>query len=262
MRHPARRPASRPKPPPGPTLPGRLLAIDIGSRLFGWATADLDATGKILARASGCVDLESLGGPGRWQRVDLFARWLTLQLDRGASWVAVEEPQTGRDNLGTRHLLHGLFVFGQVISWRRFGQPARSISRMDVFEATVGWRMRQHERQPLGRKGRPLMRCPSKREILAAINARHGWQLESEDEADAVAMLDLVLAEIHGSGMTLAAKALPEPKPAPLLAGLEAPAMAIKAPEIKTREPLRRIVPGGLPLQGTRPVRGRRKPPP
>ena len=134
---------------------------------------------------------------------------------------------------------------------------------MDVFEATVGWRMRQHERQPLGRKGRPLMRCPSKREILAAINARHGWQLESEDEADAVAMLDLVLAEIHGSGMTLAAKALPDPRPAPLLDGLEPPKPSGSSGSSRSGPPnLRRIVPGGLPLQGTRPVRGRRKPPP
>lgn len=182
-------------------MPGRILGIDLGSKTVGWATADLDATGRVTGRSSGALDLEALAGPRRWARVDVFARWLTVQLNEGVTWFAVEEPFTQRDNVGTRHLMHGLFAFAQVIAWRRFGQDARAVSRMEVFEATMGWKLRPVDPDaPKPAKGRRKMRCPTKAEIRAAINARHGTAIESEDEADAVALLDLVLAELAGTG--------------------------------------------------------------
>jgi hypothetical protein len=240
-------------------LPGRLLCLDLGSINLGWAWAQVNLDGRVTERRSGCLQLAEME-PQRWARIDLFAKFVSMSIERGVTWIALEEPHTGKDNVGTRHMLHGLFAFGQVISWRKWKRPARSISRMDVFEATVGWRMKPAERQPLGRKGRAKMRCPTKQEILAAINARHGWQLRSEDEADAVAMLDMVLAEIAGSGMKLADRVPKAPRPAPLLEGLEQPVNAeiCSAPQTPART-IRRIVPGGLPLAVVRPVRGRRR---
>jgi hypothetical protein len=48
-------------------------------------------------------------------------------------------------------------------------------------------------------------RCPSKQEILAAVNKRHaaaqGRRITSEDEADAIAALDCVLSELAGTGI-------------------------------------------------------------
>jgi hypothetical protein len=187
-----RKARTKPAEAPGPDLPGRLLAIDLGSRLCGWATANVAADGAVLDRESGCLDLESLAGRHRWSRVDTFARWLTLKLNQGVTWLAIEEPHTGRDNVGTRHLMHGLYTLAQLISWRRFGRDARSVSRFDVFGATVGWKLRAVEGQET-KRGRKRMRCPTKGEMLAAVNARHGWALTSEDEADAVAMLDMLL---------------------------------------------------------------------
>lgn len=210
MKPKRRPPARKPAAAPGPVLPGRLLCIDLGSRLIGWATADLDGAGTVAGRDSGSVDLEALAGPRRWARVDVFARWLTVQLDRGVTWFAVEEPFTQRDNVGTRHLLHGLFAFAQVIAWRRFGQDARAISRIDVFRATVGWCLRPVDLdapKPAKGQGRRKMRAPTKAEIRDAVNARHGSAVVSEDEADAVAMLDLVLAELAGTGMSISSAA-------------------------------------------------------
>lgn len=263
-----RPPRGKPRTSPGPKLPGRLLAVDLGSRLIGWASADLDADGNVTRRTSGCVNLEDLGGPRRWARVDMFARWLTLQLDNGVTWLAVEEPHTGRDNVGTRHLMHGLFAFAQVISNRRLGHDARAVSRMDVFQATLGWCLRPVDPDaPKPARGRRKMRCPTKSEIRAAINARHGTSIASEDEADAVAMLDMLLAEIAGSGPIVVELPKLRPRQPDLLiqAMARENAIAVQRPMPPARAQLERELTklGGMPAalfaKGERPVRGRRR---
>lgn len=178
--------------------------------------ADLDASGRVLARDSGCLPLEDISVL-RWKRTDYFAKWLTWAIKHhGVTWLACEEPHTGKDNVGTRHALHGLYTFCDVISGRSFDVPVTPISRLDVFQATFGHRMKPltpseleaWERKKKRKTTRTIMRCPTKSEVVAAVNARHahepynrgGKVITSEDEADAVAALDMKLAELAGTG--------------------------------------------------------------
>jgi hypothetical protein len=193
MPRPAKRRANgRPALPDGPVLPGCILAIDIGSRRCGWAWAKLDADGKVTGRESGVLRLD----------------------DVRVTWLAVEEPHTQKDNVGTRHLMHGLYTLADVFSGRTWERPVHPISRIDVFKATVGWCMRPLDDAELAiwqqRNGtrkrtstRRPMRAPTKAEMMAAVNARHAgpdWRnITSEDEADAIAALDMVLAGIAGT---------------------------------------------------------------
>jgi Holliday junction resolvasome RuvABC endonuclease subunit len=205
-----RKPQGRPRKPPAMVLPGVMLVLDLGSLRCGWALARVDAQGKATERSSGVLYLEAVSNI-RWKRVLDFSRWVGRTCsEQGVTFLAVEEPHTKNDNVGTRHLLHGLYAFADVISGLRFKQPVTPINRTDVFKATVGWcrralddgEMRAWRLKPKNRlsRAKTVMRSPTKTEIKAAVNARHGSKIESEDEADAVAALDMLLAELAGTG--------------------------------------------------------------
>ena len=183
-----------------PSRPG-ILAIDIGTKL-GWDRITDPA--DLSTRRHGVLDFSELH-PDRWRRMDLYARWLTREVtEHPIGLVAIEEPFTASiDNVGTRHVLHGMFVFAQVICLR-LGIEVRAVSRFDVFRAVVGWCSTPAPERKT-KTGRPGRRSPSKTEIRKAINARHGLSIRSEDEADAMAIGDLILAERAGSGPVVAA---------------------------------------------------------
>lgn len=257
------------------TKPG-ILALDLGTRL-GWCR--VPDPGTPAHREHAALDLAELH-PDRWKRMDLFARWLTRELqDHPIGMLAVEEPFTAAtDNVGTKHVLHGQFVFAQVIGLR-LGVQVREISRFDVFRSVVGWCSKPAPERKT-KSGRPGRRAPSKREIRKAINARHGTDIADDNEADAVAIADLVLAEMAGTGhprnpepallldaSNEAAKLDTAPEP-PALAQLRAEQAAVPLESIKA--PARRQLERALasigvgtialpPGKRERPVRGRRK---
>lgn len=168
-------------------LPGTVMALDLGTLKCGWAVARLDSAGKVVARKSGVLLIEQ-HGPELWRRVHYFAQWLSWACKEwGVSFLVAEEPYPG-----AHQTQHGLYMLVDLASGRLFGRPVHGISRIAVFRSTVGW----------SRHGN---RCPSKAQVMAAINARHGAaqgrRITSEDEADAIGVLDTLLAELAGTGI-------------------------------------------------------------
>lgn len=191
--------------PPRPELPATILTFDLGTRKCGWALARLDAAGRVVQRKSGCILLEQ-HGPELWRRVHYFAQWLSWACKEwGITYLAAEEPYPG-----AHKTQHGLYLLVDLASGRLFGRSVHGISRIAVFRGTVGWCRRT------ARQGkRTVVTTPSKTEMMAAINARHGFaqgrRITSEDEADAVAALDLLLAELAGTGIRHAPVLTPPP---------------------------------------------------
>lgn len=168
----------------------------------GWATW---ATGG--ERASGVLDLKGISD--LWvKRADLYSRWLTAKLaEHKPDMIVIEQPFGGRANgQDSIAILHYLHRQTHVIGYR-LAIHVRDVSRGEVAKSVLGWALRPVDPDHKPRKGlRPKMRGATKREIMKAINARHGSRITSDDQADAVAGLDMVLAEMAGTGMPQAVK--------------------------------------------------------
>ena len=168
----------------------------------GWATW---ATGG--ERASGVLDLKGISD--LWvKRADLYSRWLTAKLaEHKPDMIVIEQPfggqVSGAESVAIMQYLHRQT---HVIGFR-LAIHVRDVTRAQVVKALLGWSSRPADPNHVPRKGiRPKMRGATKREVLLAVNARHGSRITSNDEADAVAGLDLLLAELAGTGMPQAVK--------------------------------------------------------
>lgn len=175
----------------------------------GWATW---ATGG--ERASGVLDLKGMSD--LWvKRADLYSRWLTAKLaEHKPDLIVIEQPFGGMAN-GSESVAIMQYLHRQthVIGYR-LAIHVRDVTRAQVVKALLGWSSRPADPNHVPRKGsgRPKMRGATKREVLDAINARHGSRIVSDDQADAVAGLDMVLAEMAGTGMPQAVK-IPDTAP-------------------------------------------------
>jgi Holliday junction resolvasome RuvABC endonuclease subunit len=212
--------------PERPQLPATILALDLGSLRTGWALARLDNAGRVVQRQSGVLLLEDVSAV-RWKRIDHFAKWLSaICKQHGVTYLACEEAFPG-----AHPVIHGLVQLVDLASGRLFGRPVYPVSRSAVYIATVGWNRRQGTKI-VGGKAVTTTRCPSKAEVRSAINARHaaaqGRRINSEDEADAIGVLDTLLAELAGTGMrALPVVAPPRVIKLPLLGGK--PAGSVRA---------------------------------
>jgi len=149
------------------------------------------------------LDLKSISD--LWvRRADLYCRWLARKIDElRPDLIVIEQPfggaANGAESIAIMHYLHRQT---HVIGYR-VCIHVRDVSRSSVVKSVLGWAMRPVDplHRPRKGSGRVKMRGPTKREVLQAINARHGSHIASDDEADAVAGLDMVLAEMAGSGL-------------------------------------------------------------
>ena len=189
-------------PHPCPPVPRSILSLDVSSVAVGW---DTWATGG--QRASGVLDLKGISD--LWvKRADLYSRWLTAKIAAlQPDLIVIEQPfggmANGSDSIAIMNYLHRQT---HVIGYR-LAIHVRDVTRAQVVKSLLGWSSRPADPHHVPRKGlRPKMRGATKREVLDAINARHGWQITSHDEADAVAIGDMVLAELAGTGMPQAVK--------------------------------------------------------
>lgn len=189
-------------PYPCPVDPGCILSLDVSSTAVGWALWS-----KAEGRDSGVLDLANISEL-RIKRVDMFCLWLTARIKtHKPDLIVAEEPFAGRrDGQATVSVLH--HMHGQVhLICYRLQIPWRDVSRKSVTKSVLGWSSRPVDPKHVPRKGlRPKMREATKREVLDAINARHGTRITSDDQADAVAGLDMILAEMAGTGMPKAVK--------------------------------------------------------
>lgn len=195
-------------PYPCPIDPGCILSLDVSSTAVGWAVWS-----KAYGRASGVFDLASVSDL-RIKRVDQFCRWLTREIEtHKPDLIVAEEPFAGRrDGQAAVSVLHHLHGQVHLICYR-LQIPWRDVSRKSVIKSVLGWSSRPVDPNHVPRKGlRPKMREATKREVLDAINARHGTRITSDDQADAVAGLDMVLAELAGTGMPQTVK-IPDTQP-------------------------------------------------
>lgn len=184
-------------PYPCPADPGCILSLDVSSTAVGWALWSKDE-----GRDSGVLDLANISDL-RIKRVDMFCIWLTGRIKaHKPDLIVAEEPFVGRrDGQATVSVLHHLHGQVHLICYR-LQIPWRDVSRKSVTKSVLGWSSRPVDPNHVPRKGlRPKMREATKREVLDAINARHGTRITSDDQADAVAGLDMVLAELAGTGM-------------------------------------------------------------
>ena len=189
-------------PYPCPPAPRSILSLDVSSVAVGWATW---AAGD---RASGVLDLKGISD--LWvKRADLYSRWLTAKLaEHKPDMIVIEQPfggqVSGAESVAIMQYLHRQT---HVIGFR-LAIHVRDVTRAQVVKALLGWSSRPADPNHVPRKGsgRPKMRGATKREVLLAVNARHGSRITSNDEADAVAGLDLLLAELAGTGIPQAVK--------------------------------------------------------
>lgn len=184
-------------PYPCPVDPGCILSLDVSSTAVGWALWS-----KAEGRDSGVLDLANISDL-RIKRVDMFCLWLTARIKtHKPDLILAEEPFSGRrDGQAAVSVLHHLHGQVHLICYR-LQVPWRDLSRKSVTKSVLGWASRPVDPNHVPRKGhRPKMRDATKREVLAAINARHGTRITSDDQADAVAGLDMILAEMAGTGM-------------------------------------------------------------
>ncbi len=196
-------------PYPCPADPGCILSLDVSSTAVGWALWS-----KAEGRDSGVLDLANISEL-RIKRVDMFCLWLTARIKtHKPDLIVAEEPFAGRrDGQATVSVLH--HMHGQVhLICYRLQIPWRDVSRKSVTKSVLGWSSRTVDPKHVPRNGlRPKMREATKREVIDAVNARHGSRIASNDEADAVAGLDLVLAELAGTGLPRSVK-IPDTRPA------------------------------------------------
>lgn len=182
-----------------PVDPRSILSLDTSIAIVGWAHWAKDTERS----TSGSFALGDLGGSPAY-RIDQYLRWLTRKIETDhPDLILIEEPFSGRagDNPGTTHALSALYMMTLVVGLR-LGIHVRSLSRGEVAKSVLGWALRPRDPHWVKTKGRrPKMRGPRKPEITAAINARHGLRLTCHDEADARAGLDMILAELAGTGM-------------------------------------------------------------
>lgn len=152
-------------------------------------------------RASGVLDLKGISD--LWvKRADLYSRWLTAKIaERQPDLIVIEQPfggvASGAESVAIMQYLHRQT---HVIGFR-LAIHVRDVTRAQVVKSLLGWSSRPADPHHVPRKGlRPKMRGATKREVMDAINARHGGRITSHDEADAVAIGDMVLAELAGTG--------------------------------------------------------------
>jgi len=195
-----------------PPAPAGILSLDVSPLAVGWAWWGPQG------RSSGVLDLKSISD--LWvKRADLYSRWLSAKIaELKPDLLVIEQPfggaANGAESIAIMHYLHRQT---HVIGYR-VCIHVRDVSRSSVVKSVLGWAMRPVDplHRPRKGSGRVKMRGPTKCEVLQAINARHGSNITSDDEADAVAGLDMVLAEIAGSG--LPATAAPQTTREPELA--------------------------------------------
>ena len=175
------------------TTPQTIGSLDLSGTRTGWAGWRRWAGGG-TGLESGWTDVAGAGGSHE-QRIDFFARWFSQWLkDHPCELVVLETPVFGggKTNPATLELLLGLKAFAKVICWR-LDITAREVVRSEVTKATLGWCRRKDPETN-------QMVEASKDDVLQAINARHGLHLTVHDETDAIAALDLIRAEINGTG--------------------------------------------------------------
>lgn len=166
-------------------------------------------------RASGVLDLKGISD--LWvKRADLYSRWLTAKIaERQPDLIVIEQPFGGMANGSDSIAIMGYLHRQTHVIGFRLAIHVRDVTRAQVVKALLGWSSRPADPNHVPRKGsgRPKMRGASKREVIDAVNARHGSRIASNDEADAVAGLDLVLAELAGTGLPRSVK-IPDTRPA------------------------------------------------
>ena len=175
------------------TTPQTIGSLDLSGTRTGWAWWRRLPDGSTELK-SGWIDMTSIGSSHE-ARFDFFARWFSQWLkDHPCELVVLETPMTtpGKTTNATLELLFGLKAFARTICFR-LDIALREVVRTEVTKATVGWAARM---DPETRK----MVYASKDDVLQAINARHGLHLTVHDETDAIAALDLIRAEIQGTG--------------------------------------------------------------
>ena len=223
--------------PDAVTTPQAIGSLDLSGARTGWAWWRRLPDGSTELK-SGWIDMAA-GGSSHEQRIDFFARWFSQWLkEHPCELVVLETPVFGgpKTNPATLELLLGLKTFAKVICWR-LEIPAREVVRSEVTKATVGWcRRKDHDTGKIVEA--------SKDDVLRAVNARHGLHLTVHDETDAIAALDLILAEIAGSG------AVRKPR---------AEVQADKRMERAMKKRAQNVLLGPLAkMLGPRPARGRR----
>jgi hypothetical protein len=180
---------------PRPHSPSSILSLDVSSVAVGWASWTAQG------RASGVLDLKSISD--LWvRRADLYCRWLTGKINElRPDLIVIEQPFGGMANgAESIAILHHLHRQTHLIGYR-VTVHVRDVTRPQVVKALLGWSSKPVDPDHKPRKGtRPKMRGASKHEVLEAINARCGSRITSHDEADAVAGLEMVLAELAGTG--------------------------------------------------------------
>ena len=185
-------------PHPCPAAPCSVLSLDVSSVAVGWAT-----WAKGGERASGVLDLKGISD--LWvKRADLYSRWLTAKIaEHKPDLIVIEQPFGGMANGSESVAIMGYLHRQTHVIGFRMAIHVRDVTRAQVVKALLGWSSRPADPNHVPRKGsgRPKMRGASKREVLDAINARHGTRITSHDEGDAVAIGDMVLAELAGTGM-------------------------------------------------------------
>jgi hypothetical protein len=184
-------------PHPCPAAPRSVLSLDVSSVAVGWATW------AAQERASGVLDLKGISD--LWvKRADLYSRWLTAKLaERKPDLIVIEQPFGGMANGSESVAIMGYLHRQTHVIGYRLAIHVRDVTRAQVVKALLGWSSRPADPNHVPRKGsgRPKMRGATKREVMQAVNARHGTRITSDDQADAVAALDLVLSELAGTGL-------------------------------------------------------------
>jgi Holliday junction resolvasome RuvABC endonuclease subunit len=175
--------------------PSRIATLDLGSRALGWARwRFVEHDDNELTHGHYDLTEEALT-EDPWERVDLFARWFTRWVDEFApELVVLEEPFFPQGGSGTQsiRLLNAIYGFARVILLRR-GVMVRDVTRSEAVKATLGWASRKNPETD-------KMVHATKDEVREAINRLYGFEIVSDDEADAMATMRLILGEIAGTG--------------------------------------------------------------
>lgn len=198
---------------PAPTEPLSILSLDMSLECIGWAHAHRADPGAPWQRQHGSFRIGELADH-RMRRADLALKWLSREvMERRPDYLVVEEPHTSRyDNAGTHLVLYGLH-FSVHLLGHRCGLHVRDVSRLEVVKSLLGWSLRPTDPNWVPARGkRPKMRGATKAEVRSAVEARHGITCATHDEADAVAAIDLVLAELAGTGPVVPAHGISDPR--------------------------------------------------
>lgn len=181
--------------PSAPALPNVIGTLDISGRMIGWARWSFNPSGDNIFE-HGFVDLQELVANGTedpWCRVDQFSYWLTGWLrDRPLDLLVVEQPHGRKSGASSMQIMNGVYTICRLASLR-LQIMFRDVVRSEVVKSCLGWCLRKNP-------DTGEMEGPDKQLIIDRVNAIHGTRIASPDEADAVATLDLILAEIKGTG--------------------------------------------------------------